>query len=432
MEVRYEPGAALAAVAGDGAVLLDASVDGQVAESVLAALRSCADVAGLLEALGAGAGADLRALPGFAVVVREGERLRVVVRGGATVRALTPDGVRTVDAAGVTTWTEVALPPATSVEVTASSTGAVPAGDASGAGLPVADGIVRAGSLTVPPPDAGGGPPPTERPASVPSVPHADDDWGSTVLAPRADRAAPTAELPAADAESATDAEPPAVPEAPTVAPPAEPEPATVTPPAGTAPTDDADEMWADTVLSAPTPAAPGLGLAVGHRVVPATAPPPSVDPDATLVLGRSCPDGHPNRPERERCAVCDEPLAGPARSVARPTLGSVRLSTGETVPLDRPLVVGRRPQATRVGHGRMPRLVAVPDDRQDISRSHVEIRLEEWHVLVVDLGTTNGTTLVRRGQPVARLHPREPVLVVGGDVVDLGEGVTLTFEDLP
>lgn len=400
MEVRYEPGAALAAVAGDGAVLLDASVDGQVAESVLAALRSGADVAGLLEALGAGAGADLRALPGFAVVVREGDRLRVVVRGGATVRALTPDGDRTVDAAGVTTWTEVALPPAASVEVSAAPTGAVPAGDASDAGLPVADGIVRAGSLTVPPPDAGGGPPPTERAASAPSVPHADDDWGSTVLAPRADRAAPTAELPAADAAST--------------------------------PTDDADEMWADTVLSAPTPAAPGLGLAVGHRVVPATAPPPSVDPDATLVLGRSCPDGHPNRPERERCAVCDEPLAGPARSVARPTLGSVRLSTGETVPLDRPLVVGRRPQATRVGHGRMPRLVAVPDDRQDISRSHVEIRLEEWHVLVVDLGTTNGTTLVRPGQPVARLHPREPVLVVGGDVVDLGEGVTLTFEDLP
>src|SRR4051794_15165555 len=118
VEVRYEPGAGLAAVAGDGAALLEGTVDGRVAEAVLAALRAGADVAGLLEALGAGAGADLRALPGFVVVVREGGRLRVVVRGAATVRALTPDGARTVDAAGVTTWTEVALPPGTSLEVT--------------------------------------------------------------------------------------------------------------------------------------------------------------------------------------------------------------------------------------------------------------------------------------------------------------------------
>ncbi|TWH34553.1 hypothetical protein L600_001100000350 [Isoptericola variabilis J7] len=42
--------------------------------------------------------------------------------------------------------------------------------------------------------------------------------------------------------------------------------------------------------------------------------------------------------------------------------------------------------------------------------------------MLVSDMSTTNGTM---------RLHPGEPVLVVSSDVVDLGDGVTLTFEGI-
>jgi len=74
---------------------------------------------------------------------------------------------------------------------------------------------------------------------------------------------------------------------------------------------------------------------------------------------------------------------------------------------------------------------VPVPSPEQDISRSPLEVRLEGVSVLVVDLGSTNGSTLLRTGQLPVRLHPLEAALVVDGDVVDLGEGVTLTFEDL-
>jgi hypothetical protein len=52
--------------------------------------------------------------------------------------------------------------------------------------------------------------------------------------------------------------------------------------------------------------------------------------------------------------------------------------------------------------------------------------------VLLVDLGSTNGSTLLRPGQAPVRLHPHEATLAVAGDVVDLGDGVQLTFEDLP
>ena len=79
-----------------------------------------------------------------------------------------------------------------------------------------------------------------------------------------------------------------------------------------------------------------------------------------------------------------------------------------------------------------MPRLVTVPSPQHDVSRSHLEVRLEGWHVLLVDLGATNSTTLRRNGQPEVRLRPYEPVLAGTGDVVDLGDGVELTFEDLP
>ncbi|MEK8225706.1 FHA domain-containing protein [Oerskovia sp. M15] len=102
-------------------------------------------------------------------------------------------------------------------------------------------------------------------------------------------------------------------------------------------------------------------------------------------------------------------PAPGDAHLVTRPSLGRLTLSNGQVVELDRPVVLGRRPRTTRAQSNDLPRLVAVPSPEQDISRSHVEIQLEGWHVLVCDLNTTNGTTLHRPGQPPRRLHPGSP-----------------------
>ncbi len=118
-----------------------------------------------------------------------------------------------------------------------------------------------------------------------------------------------------------------------------------------------------------------------------------------------------------------------PAR---RPARGRIRLSTGRVVELERPVIIGRRPKSTRTTGADLPTLVAVDSPDQDISRSHVEIRAEGEHVLVTDLDTTNGTVLLRGGSEPVRLHPNEPTMVVTGDVLDLGDDVTVTFEDLP
>lgn len=170
----------------------------------------------------------------------------------------------------------------------------------------------------------------------------------------------------------------------------------------------------------------PGTPLAA-DEVAPAAAP-----SQVPTILARSCAYGHANTPVRSTCAVCGGGLNPQAEVVPRPSLGRVVLSTGDVVELEQPLVLGRYPQAHVVtAQAQAPRLVTVPSPSQDISRSHLEVRLEGWNVLLVDLTTVNGTTLLRPGQPPRRLHPQEPTLVMSGDVADLGDGVRLTFEGL-
>jgi hypothetical protein len=166
-----------------------------------------------------------------------------------------------------------------------------------------------------------------------------------------------------------------------------------------------------------------------------AAAPEPEGDPappDAPMVLGRSCPSGHANPPTNAQCRRCGAGLSGEARQVPRPALGRARFADGGLVELVEPLVVGRQPSVSRVPSGGMPRLVTVESPAGDVSRNHLEVRLEGWHVMVRDLKATNGTVLEREGQPSRRLGQGEMAIVLDGDVADLGDGVTIRFEDIP
>ncbi|ACZ29529.1 FHA domain containing protein [Xylanimonas cellulosilytica DSM 15894] len=214
--------------------------------------------------------------------------------------------------------------------------------------------------------------------------------------------------------------------------PPAAPAPAPLAAPASPAapppppPGDDETDHDGHTVMSSAL-----AHLRTGAAPEPAPAPPAPPVGAGPQVLARSCPDGHANPPSRDACRTCGAPLTQEAGLAVRPVLGRVRVAGGPQLDLDRPLVVGRRPRTPRSSAGEMPRLVTVVSPNQDVSRSHVEVRLEGWHVLVTDLATTNGTVLHRGGQPPQRLHPSEATLVVDGDVVDLGDGATLTFEEI-
>ena len=120
------------------------------------------------------------------------------------------------------------------------------------------------------------------------------------------------------------------------------------------------------------------------------------------------------------------------AESGSRALQGRVVLSTGVVLDLDRTLIVGRRPRIEQGMSDDIPELITVASPTHDISRNHVEIRRDGEAVTVTDLNTTNGTMLLREGDGPLRLHPGEATMVLSGDVLDIGDDVTLRFEDIP
>jgi len=73
--------------------------------------------------------------------------------------------------------------------------------------------------------------------------------------------------------------------------------------------------------------------------------------------------------------------------------------------------------------------VVQLGADGVDISREHLEVRLEGWHVQVCDLGSTNGTEVTLPGAAPQRLHPHEPATIEPGTVVTLAEVASFTYE---
>jgi hypothetical protein len=56
---------------------------------------------------------------------------------------------------------------------------------------------------------------------------------------------------------------------------------------------------------------------------------------------------------------------------------------------------------------------------------------VEGESIVATDLHTTNGTTLLRAGADPVRLHPGEGTVVVPGDILDLGDGITVVVEGI-
>ncbi|WP_255769698.1 FHA domain-containing protein [Pseudarthrobacter sulfonivorans] len=171
-----------------------------------------------------------------------------------------------------------------------------------------------------------------------------------------------------------------------------------------------------------------GLGAHTAAGQEPAQDPVPGAVP---FVLALVCDRGHANPPTHAQCAACGGTLPPDAIQVARPRLGRMRVSTGELVDLDQSLVIGRQPSVSRVQGGVMPRLIQVSSPGGDISRSHVEVRLEGWHVMLCDLKATNGTVLVREGQQPRRLAQNEMAILLDGDIAELGDDISLRFEEI-
>ena len=143
------------------------------------------------------------------------------------------------------------------------------------------------------------------------------------------------------------------------------------------------------------------------------------------------CPAGHPSPPHAGTCRSCgrDIPPQQPFQT-PRPPLGVLRLASGDVVQLDRGVLLGRSPKVNaELPAADRPHLVRVAQPQNDISRNHVEVVLEGWHVLIRDLGSTNGTTVALPGQDAVRLRPSDQQVIEPGTVITLADEVSVTYE---
>lgn len=394
MQTTYRPGQWYLIVLPGALVALPPDASADVVSRLWERMPQQKTLATVIDVLTSHAGGDFGSLPSFVAAVAEGPDIRIALRGAVTASVRAGAGQHEFSGAGVTTWNERFVSDASRVEITLEAAG-------EGAALPVHSGVVRAAAVSA-------------------ELAPADE---ATTIAPEESVPAPERVAPVATPLVAAEPEPaepePAEPE------PVEPEPisrveeATMTPTEVTlAPsTEDFDQLWGATVHSVP-------------------AELPAADAPATETRDQGDHDGATISSAQLRAVRPQTPLSGEAATAVIPmtpgATGRVRVSTGQVVSLDRTVIIGRRPRSTRASGANLPHLIAVDSPQQDISRSHLEIRPEGDTVVVIDLHTTNGSTLLRPGADPMRLHPGEQTLVLSGDVVDLGDGVTVAFEDLP
>lgn len=393
-------------------------------------LQSTPTLIELADTLIGGGGGSFAAIPPFAVALVEAGRVRIAVRGPLEVEAESAEQIELITGENVTIWNERSVAGATRLTLSGREA------DAEG-WLPLQGGVVRASAVIF------------------------DVDDALVGAASLAGSVAPAA---APIPESAQQSEPEREPE-PEIAPEPEPEiipePETEQEPQPEPAADPAPEPATEPVpepepveSSEPAPVGDET-LIPGDTVMPEGAEPAGEEPDAVEIFdqlfadtvhspGAAAPapivgdhDGEtisvaPARALRKDAAVSEEAPTAVLPVVPAGHSGRIRLSTGQEVALDRTVIIGRRPRATRASGTDLPHLVAVESPQQDISRNHLEVRPEGDTVVVVDLHTTNGSTLLRPGADPVRLHPGEQTLVLSGDVIDLGDGVTVVFEELP
>lgn len=102
-----------------------------------------------------------------------------------------------------------------------------------------------------------------------------------------------------------------------------------------------------------------------------------------------------------------------------------VAVAGHDAVPLENPIVVGRKP-VDRRRSGSASVLVTVPSPQHVVSASHVRIERAGRAVVVTDLRSRNGTTIALAGGGSRRLRPGESFAVPGAATIDIGDGTII------
>lgn len=340
-------------------------------EDVLAS-ASIHDLAGRMSAF------SLDEMPSFGAFFWTDDGMRSLVRGGVVV--VDQGSGRTVaDGRGVQTWSEVGLGDLAQVRVDLEPQPAEPQ-----LVLPLVVGVVSAGSVLLD--------------SSAAARVALEQGAGGTAAAP-----VPAVPEPEPTPEPEPESKPEPEPES---EPTPEPEPAQAD-----------DDDWEDTQFDLPAvPADPTAPMPVTGPAAPAA----EASEDGRTVFASSLPGAPSTGPP-------SPPKAPPAP--VRTVLAVLHVSTGGRADVDRPVLIGRSPIASRVKGDQLPRLLTVPSPSHDISRTHLEIAPQDGGLVATDLDSTNGTVLIRVGARPVDLEPGRATPIQPGCVLDLGDGVTIAVD---
>jgi hypothetical protein len=452
MTSSYRPGAWFGVFGSATTLLLPASEKARVA-----ALWSLVDDgAGFDAVLDALLQSGLGGLPGFVLASGDDGPVQLLVRGPVVVTGTADGAAVRIDGRDALTWVERTLDEATTLTFEVADTEPPAEGDGDGdldvdldgpdgdVDLPILGGLVRVARV--------------DRPARTAATPAA---------APVEPAVAGAAEeSPDESPEGAPEETPPDEPEAEVAAavPAAPPEPS---------PLDDEADADTDAVAEAPLDAGPLDAGPLDQPVdlpdaawaaptpAPPLPPPPPVPPSPPSwqddPLTAPLPvDGPPEEPgeQPDAIAATDDDDADhdgltrlgdkgeefarelpgipgqPAAPRVVPPVARLLISNGESVEVDRVVLIGRAPEARRFSSTEQPRLVTVPSPLHEISSTHVEVRpgsgADHGSAVVTDMGSTNGTVIEQPGLGHESLRPGIAVQLIPGATINLGDGVTI------
>jgi hypothetical protein len=164
----------------------------------------------------------------------------------------------------------------------------------------------------------------------------------------------------------------------------------------------------------------PPLPVGTALSVTPAPPRPGEVE----MVEGVSCRNAHFNDPESATCASCGVPLEGSAgrHREPRPPLGVLVTDDGSVFTVNGDYVIGRDPARAAAVLTGQARPLVLQDEEHSTSRVHARLTLSGWKVMVSDGGSANGTFVSRSGpagpwtpvpaEPGARLYPGDRVRI--------------------
>lgn len=164
---------------------------------------------------------------------------------------------------------------------------------------------------------------------------------------------------------------------------------------------------------------------------VPAAAAIPAAAPQSADVTSPQDPQDGPQdeSASEEGRTVYSSDLAATHKPIAEPggALAVVKTNQGDSVKLDKPVLIGRSPNAEDAPE--ISQILKVASPANNISRNHIFVSPNNRSIIVTDLNSTNGTTIVQPGERPFILANGESVEIKLGTLLDLGDGVSLRIE---